>query len=228
MTDLILENIVILWINNPANEKRNIHMKELLNKNFPSNPKYHIPAVNDKVRHKGITMAHTVAILKGIALNKPFIVLEDDVEIFDGANFQKLVEEYQRLAVKPKAIFLGLSICGPNKSPKEIGNKRAGIKGDYIYFKNGALLKKATDHFVKVEKMYSAHSILFVDMAFAEETVNENKKAIANNKPHDVYYVNLQQRHLIYALDDPWFYQSREYRGQEIYTKFRILDIPKI
>jgi hypothetical protein len=54
-------------------------MKALLDKNFPNNRCHHVEAIMNKPKYNGITMAHMVAIMKGMTLGKPFLVVEDDI-----------------------------------------------------------------------------------------------------------------------------------------------------
>jgi len=69
----------IYWINCSENKVRYDHMKSLLEKEFPNNKHHHVEAIMHKPKYNGITMAHMVAIMKGMTLGKPFLVIEDDV-----------------------------------------------------------------------------------------------------------------------------------------------------
>jgi hypothetical protein len=69
----------IYWINCSDNKVRYDHMKSLLEKEFPNNKHHHVDAIMHKPKYNGITMAHMVAVMKGMTSGKPFLVLEDDV-----------------------------------------------------------------------------------------------------------------------------------------------------
>ncbi len=100
-------DVGIFWINCSQNTKRNEHMKQLLEKNFPNNKKYHIEAVMHTPKYQGVTMAHTVALLKGITTRKPFIILEDDVTINNlTLNIKELEEQVNKQERKNMKNFL--------------------------------------------------------------------------------------------------------------------------
>ena len=69
----------IYWINCSENRVRYDHMRALLEKEFPNNKHHHVEAIMHKPKYNGITIAHMVAVMKGMSSGKPFLVLEDDV-----------------------------------------------------------------------------------------------------------------------------------------------------
>ena len=69
----------IYWINCSENKVRYEHMRALLEKEFPNNKHHHVEAIMHKPKYNGITMAHMVAIMKGMTSRKPFLVVEDDI-----------------------------------------------------------------------------------------------------------------------------------------------------
>ena len=69
----------IYWINCSENRVRYEHMRALLEKEFPNSKHHHVEAVMHKPKYHGITMAHMVAIMKGMTSGKPFLVVEDDI-----------------------------------------------------------------------------------------------------------------------------------------------------
>ena len=69
----------IYWINCSENRVRYDHMRALLEKEFPNQKCYHVEAIMHKPKYNGITIAHMVAIMKGMSSGKPFLVLEDDI-----------------------------------------------------------------------------------------------------------------------------------------------------
>ena len=69
----------IYWINCSENKVRYDHMRSLLEREFPNNKHHHVEAIMHKPKYNGITMAHMVAVMKGMSSGKPFLVVEDDV-----------------------------------------------------------------------------------------------------------------------------------------------------
>ena len=74
----------IYWINCSENRVRYEHMRSLLEREFPNNKHHHVEAIMHKPKYHGITMAHMVAIMKGMSSGKPFLVVEDDVTLVGG------------------------------------------------------------------------------------------------------------------------------------------------
>ena len=70
----------IYWINCSENRVRYDHMRALLEREFPNRKCYHVEAIMHKPKYNGITIAHMVAIMKGMSSGKPFLVVEDDIE----------------------------------------------------------------------------------------------------------------------------------------------------
>ena len=68
----------IYWINCSENKVRYDHMKSLLEREFPNNKHHHVEAIMHKPKYNGITMAHMVAVMKGMTSGKPFLVVEVD------------------------------------------------------------------------------------------------------------------------------------------------------
>jgi len=75
----------IYWINCSENKVRYDHMKAFLENTFPNNKHHHVEAIIHKPKYNGITMAHMVAIMKGMTSGKPFLVVEDDI---GGGNYR--------------------------------------------------------------------------------------------------------------------------------------------
>jgi hypothetical protein len=69
----------IYWINCSENRVRYNHMRTLLERDFPNQKCHHVEAIMHKPKYNGITIAHMVAVMKGMSSGKPFLVLEDDI-----------------------------------------------------------------------------------------------------------------------------------------------------
>ena len=83
----------IYWINCSDNRVRYEHMKTLLEKNFPNQKCHHVEAIMHKPKYNGITIAHMVAVMKGLSSGKPFLVLEDDIVGRDAVSLLTLTND---------------------------------------------------------------------------------------------------------------------------------------
>ena len=91
-----VEDIVIIWINDIKNKLRYDHMVSQLEIHFPNNKKIHVDAIIESPKYNGVSMAHMVAVLKGINKRKSFLVLEDDVSIdSERVNFLNLEKNFK-------------------------------------------------------------------------------------------------------------------------------------
>ena len=209
-----VEEIVIIWINDVKNKTRYDHMVSQLETHFPRNKKIHVDAIFESPKYNGVSMAHIVAILKGINSRKPFLVLEDDVSIAaEKFDFLKLENEFQKIDPKCDTLYMGLSSWGGRKGNPE--NK--------IELEKGTVLEDINNsYFVKLHSMYSAHAILYINPAYAIETTKLCIMAISLNRPHDIYLYKLFKKYNVLGIRSPWFYQDAQYNGQEKYTRIHV------
>ncbi len=228
------DDVEIFWINCSSNLKRFEHMKSLLEKYFPNNKQHHVEAVMHSPKYQGVTMAHTVALLKGISTKRPFIILEDDVtidaELLDTKRFEN---EINKLEEKPRVVYMGLSTWGTRqKRHKEIfkGKTENVLEwNDKIFFNMGAKGENIkNDYFIKVDDMYGAHSILYLSREYAIKTLKYCIMAVELNKPHDIYLPKLMRKNMVIGMREPCFYQLAKIGGQERATKLNLKNIKKI
>jgi len=228
------DDVEIFWINCSSNLKRFEHMKSLLEKYFPNNKQHHVEAVMHSPKYQGVTMAHTVALLKGISTKRPFIILEDDVtidaELLDTKRFEN---EINKLEEKPRVVYMGLSTWGTRqKRHKEIfkGKTENVLEwNDKIFFNMGAKGENIkNDYFIKVDDMYGAHSILCLSREYAIKTLKYCIMAVELNKPHDIYLPKLMRKNMVIGMREPCFYQLAKIGGQERATKLNLKNIKKI
>jgi hypothetical protein len=227
-------NYDIYWINNSENQIRHNHMKNLLETNFSNHKFHHIEAIIHKPKYNGITIAHMVALMKGMSIGKPFLVLEDDNMLNEKYfNEDKLEEKIEGKDVD--AIYLGLSFWGnmnikKKKILKDCMNKDEKIVfiNNKIFFKNGARGKDYDEYFFKISDMYGAHAILYLSMPYVIETLKYCILAVNENKPHDIYLSNLHKDYMVLGQKYPWFYQSGKIGGQEYGTNIDFNSIRKI
>ncbi len=209
-------------------------MKSLLDKYFPNNKQHHVEAVMHSPKYQGVTMAHTVALLKGISTKRPFIILEDDVtidaELLDTKRFEN---EINKMEEKPRVVYMGLSTWGTRqKRHKEIfkGKTENVLEwNDKIFFNMGAKGENIkNDYFIKVDDMYGAHSILYLSREYAIKTLKYCIMAVELNKPHDIYLPKLMRKNMVIGMREPCFYQLAKIGGQERATKLNLKNIKKI
>ena len=224
-------DVHIFWINCSNNQKRFSHMTDILEKYFPNNVKHHIEAIMHKPKYNGVTIAHTVALMKGLTLKKPFIILEDDVNI-ENINIEEL-EDYINRYEGIKAVYLGVSAWGGNKNKKIVNsllntNEKVIQINDKLFFFKGARGEVVNNYFYRVKDMYGAHSILYLDENYINKTLQICILGINQNKPHDIYLPKLLKKEKVFGLMNNWFYQLAKIGGQERTTHINMKNIRKI
>ena len=204
------KDVKVYWINEKENQERFQHMTELLNKYFPNHER--INAVMEKPKYNGVTIAHLNALLKGSALKKPFIILEDDVDI-------KIYKETLETPQNTDALFIGLS-CWGNKIYSKNKDVKVKKRGDLLLFCNGAVgqIIEGNNDIFRIYSMYGAHAVLYIGREYILKSIDNCIQAFIKNKPHDIYFPRFQRKYHIYGLNKPIFYQSKKIGGQEKFT----------
>lgn len=210
------DDVVIIWINELKNIKRHIHITELLHTYFPKNKNIHVNAIYENPKHNGVSMAHMIAILKGIKTKQPFIILEDDVNIdaslLDILLFENEIKKLDKLC---DTVYIGLSNWGGGYEQKGENDK---------LLEKGALIEDINNnYFIKIKNMYGAHAILYISIEYAIETIKYCITAICKNTPHDILTAKLMKKYNVLGLRKPWFYQDSNFNGQEKHTKITII-----
>jgi len=227
-------DVEIFWINCSSNVKRHQHMKSLLEQYFPNNKHHHVEAVMHNPKYQGVTMAHSVSILKGITTKRPFLILEDDVNV-DAISLRinELEKQINKLSEKPRVVYMGLSSWGTRiNRHKEIfkGYNNYVLKWkERIFLDKGAKCTDVSnDYFVKIDDMYGAHAILYLSNEYAISTLKYCIFAVELNKPHDIYLPKLMKKNFVLGMRTPWFYQCAKIGGQEKCTKIALSNIKNI
>jgi hypothetical protein len=238
----------IYWINCSENKVRYEHMKSLLEREFPNNKHYHVEAIMHKPKYNGITMAHMVAIMKGMTLGKPFLVVEDDITVGEEQHYpcksRPILGEkggvetdsgWKTGCEKPDAIYLGLSYWGNMKMGRKKlladcmeKDEKVVLINNKVFMKKGARGEDWDDNFFRIRDMYGAHAILYISKSYMMETLKICILAISMNKPHDIYLHKLQKKYLVFGQKYPWFYQLGKIGGQETGTNIDFSGIRKI
>ncbi len=246
----------IYWINCSDNKVRYEHMRTLLEREFPNNKHHHVEAIMHKPKYNGITMAHMVAIMKGMTSGKPFLVVEDDITMGGGNGSSPLtppcqgeykekvnVNDNDKVNVKekdkemkmPDAIYLGLSYWGNMKMVRKkilaqcmTKDEKVVLINNKVFMKKGARGEDWDEHFFRIRDMYGAHAILYMSRNYMLETLKICIMAISMNKPHDIYLPKLQKKYLVLGQKFPWFYQLGKIGGQEEGTNITFSGVRKI
>ena len=242
----------IYWINCSENRVRYDHMRALLEKEFPNNKHHHVEAIMHKPKYNGITMAHMVAVMKGMSSGKPFLVVEDDLGGNCGGNCRSPLtppcqgdyKEKEKEKEKgegecrdemPDAIYLGLSYWGNMKmNRKKIladcmnKDEKVVFINNKVFMKKGARGEDWDEHFFRITDMFGAHAILYISKAYMVETLKICIMAVSMNKPHDIYLPKLQKKYLVLGQKFPWFYQLGKIGGQEYGTNINFSGVRKI
>jgi hypothetical protein len=241
----------IYWINCSENRLRYDHMKALLDRTFPNNKCHHVEAIMHKPKYNGITIAHMVAVMKGMSSGKPFLVLEDDIggnsrspltppcqgEYKEEKKEEKKVKmnDKDKMKQTPDAIYLGLSYWGNMKmSRKKLlaecmsKDEKVVFINNKVFMKKGARGEDWDDNFFRIRDMFGAHAILYINKSYMVETLKICIMAVSMNKPHDIYLPKLQKKYLVLGQKYPWFYQLGRLGGQESGTNINFSGIRKI
>ena len=223
----------IYWINCSDN-----NVRLLLETNFVNNKCYHVEAIMHKPKYNGITMAHMVAIMKGMTSGKPFLVVEDDITCGNfgenGKSFASLLCQGDNKET-PDAIYLGLSYWGNMKMGRKKlladcmeKDEKVILINNKVFMKKGARGEDWDDNFFRIRDMYGAHAILYINRTYMMETLKICILAISMNKPHDIYLHKLQKKYLVLGQKNPWFYQLGKIGGQETGTNINFSGVRKI
>ena len=244
----------IYWINCSENRVRYEHMRALLEREFPNNKHHHVEAIMHKPKYNGITMAHMVAIMKGMSSGKPFLVVEDDVTMGGGNRGSPLTppcqeennekekendkgkgEEKGEGNQTPDAIYLGLSYWGNMKMVRKkilaqcmTKDEKVVFINNKVFMKKGARGEDWDEHFFRIRDMFGAHAILYMNRNYMVETLKICIMAVSMNKPHDIYLPKLQKKYLVLGQKYPWFYQLGKIGGQEEGTNINFSGVRKI
>jgi hypothetical protein len=241
----------IYWINCSENRLRYDHMKALLVRTFPNNKCHHVEAIMHKPKYNGITIAHMVAVMKGMSSGKPFLVLEDDIggnsrspltppcqsspDSKEQGGLETVLGEKKIEKEKPDAIYLGLSYWGNMKMGRKKllaecmeKDEKVVLINDKVFMKKGARGEDWDDNFFRIRDMFGAHAILYLSKNYMIETLKICIMAVSMNKPHDIYLPKLQKKYFVLGQKQPWFYQLERLGGQERGTNINFSGVRKI
>jgi len=167
----------------------------------------HIKSVEDGNKTNSLSLTNAAIFDKEANGTKPFIILEDDVQI-------------------------NTLPTGPIHVPKDASALYLGV-GWWIYpFEYHTLgcgfdIRKMIDcdaisydkNLVQIGGMTDAHAILYIDRKFTNTTALCIRSHIEIETAHDLILATLQCYYKVYALKKIMFYQDKQLGGQENTTK---------
>lgn len=140
---------------------------------------------------QGCAVSHKKAL--ALALGKepfsPFIIVEDDIALFDGANIQQSIFEGLEGV---DAIYLGIS---------KVGRVNGQTSGTLV-------ASPVNDSFVRVYSMSSAHAIFYLSEEYAKFIHKAIDVAFEVGAHQDVVRADSMKYFKVYALDTPLFFQD--------------------
>lgn len=196
-----LTDIPVYYINLEEDTHKKTSMQEILSDlGFSSINRFN--AVKDPSNRHGCSLSHYELLSKLEKTEGPFIVLEDDLRLFE------FVDELD-IPDSADALYLGNSTYGL------FGGK--GIK------KISA--EKYNDNIYRIYNMLGAHAILYLNNDYIRNLLKMFEFDILIKDHHDKSRAASMKYYEIYALDTPMFYQ---YWYHESVTKARISEMQTV
>lgn len=211
--DFVLKDLNFYYINLDRDYEKSKRLEIKLDLlDVPSNQIHRIRAHQNSESYLGILASQIDAIQTGLASGKPFVVLEDDVEI---NNYTDTIPVHELSS----CTYLGLSSWGLDKTAESLA-KLEQIEAFPI---------NDESRLCRIKGMFSAHSIFYHDEEYARELL-KNLLLVQNGIPFSIdgngyhlrYYgktilpcdivMALMQHHFfVTALKVPFFYQTGEH-----------------
>jgi hypothetical protein len=147
---------------------------------------------------------------KEINNDEPFIILEDDCELFTKYD---IIDVSQNCDV----LYLGVALWSYPYSTDTLYTRNR----PHIIINSPETIQSYNDNLTKIKGMTGGHAIMFISREFIRVFLNkitEISKTI-NDLPHDLLFSSLHQSFNVYGLKNPMFYQDSILGGQEDVTK---------
>jgi hypothetical protein len=186
-------DVPVRWINVDTATENNKLMVDLL-KRVGMNNARRFSAITDVLPHEGVrpgeehyrncAESHFSILQESIDNNSfPVCILEDDVEIEESV----FTTDLENIPDDADAIYLGTSHGDNNYSATDVGNG-----------------------WMKIERVFATHSILWLNEKLAREVIKTGKSWIyEKNHPFDVGIAyELQPKFNVYAPHTPFFFQA--------------------
>jgi hypothetical protein len=185
-----LTKVPVYYINLADAVKRRESMEEMFNKcGFEDVTRFDALKIGNK--RNSISASH-LAVLEMIKKSgAPAIVFEDDA----------VVEKFKPTIEYPKdadAIYLGKSARGLDTIAAGLVERKS----------KDSTVTKIEDDLYKIESMYAAHAILYLNEEYIDFCIRVCKTAMRLNVPHDVYLGLAQPFYNIYGYKSSLFAQT--------------------
>ena len=214
MYKIDLRELDYYYINLPEHGDRSTSLLERLHR-VNINPN-NIERING-IRKEGIPQdqiyigcfhSQLKALKHSVEKGVPFVILEDDAMINRFPDFLDIPDN-------ACSVYIGVSKWG--LSPQATNN---------LASYNSLIYDRFNEDFVRVYNMLSSHAILYIDMDYVKELINELERNLdgdvissnsqnipmlyygGNMLPCDIIMSNMQSKFNIYGLRDPIFYQD--------------------
>jgi hypothetical protein len=202
MIKIKTKEIPIYFLTTGKNEKRRNHILEIFKD-------YNINEVNpllgiSRFKSGSIGMSRIIDIgLRNQDRKKqfqPFLLVEDDVSFY-----RDIPDEFE-IPEDSDLFYLGISRCGS------------------IHDRDTTLIfaKDYNQNIVRIFNMLSCHGILIASALGASLYQRCMAEAYYKNKPWDIPLSHCQKFYKCYAFKKPFFYQDKNYGGQQNATKFTL------
>lgn len=157
------------------------------------------PGFPNSTKFNGVSQAHRNVLASLQDYDKPFLVLEDDVDL----------NKFTRTITVPDdadAFYLGVSCMGAYN-----GTHQEQIS-----------VSKHSRNIYKIHNMLAAHAVIYLNPDYIKEIIRVIDYCEANNIPHDIGMAEVMKYWNVYGLNKPMFYQKGRY---EKYTNKPIEDM---
>ena len=142
--------------------------------------------------------------------DKPFMILEDDCEIFT---------KHEEIEIPDNcdALYLGASYW---VYPYSVETVYSAVR-PHIFHNSLQPHQSYNDMLTRIGGMTGGHAIMFISREFMKTFLDHITTIIKSidNMPHDLLFGCLQFHFNVYALKQPLFYQDSALGGQEDITK---------
>lgn len=211
--DFVLKDLEFYYINLDRDYDRSQKLQIKLDLlDIPASQIHRISAQHNAESYLGILASQIEAIQTGLASGKPFVVLEDDVEI---NNYTETIPVHELSS----CTYLGLSSWGLDKTAESLA-KLEQIEAFPINDEN---------RICRIKGMFSAHAIFYHNEEYTREllknlllvqdgrpfSINGNEYHLRyfgkSILPCDIVMALMQHHFFVTALKIPFFYQTGEH-----------------
>lgn len=191
--NMLLQDIPVVFICPSHNEKymaREKHMWELLTQlGFKQITHYK----SSSEAYPTCLLNANIDILSKHLNNDPVIILEDDIELYNGLPLSSDID----IPDDTDAFYLGFSKCGGSYS---------------INLHDGdSIIEHVSEYLIRIKNMLSAHAILYKSCKYKERVIQELTLVKDMDYHQDVVFSRLHMEFNIYGFKFPFFYQSVKY-----------------